>query len=77
MFLLVERIRGQLLNAACKFSTKIFLVQFFLHCVRNSEVLVEQDLIFLFFGIKLKLIIFNLFIRLKKSSFVRFDCTAF
>ena len=26
---LVERISGQLLNAACKFSTKIFLVRFF------------------------------------------------
>ena len=40
----VQRIR----DAACKFSTKIFLVRFFLHCVHNSVVLVEQDLMFFF-----------------------------
>ena len=35
-------------------------------CIVSSIVLVEQDLIFLFFVIKLKIIIFNLFIRFKK-----------
>ena len=69
---IVQRISGHLQYAACKFSTKIFLIRFFLHCVHNSVVLVPD---FFLFAIKLKIIIFNLFIRfIKKTD--RFDWIA-
>ena len=66
--LLVERISGQLLNAACKFSTKNFLFRFFLHCVHNSEVLVEQDLIFLIFCHKIENHYFQFIHNIKKNT---------
>ena len=61
--LIVERIRKGMQRA--NFQKMFFLVQLFLHCVHNSIVLVEQDLIFFIFAMKLKIIIFNLFTRFK------------